>query len=202
MSADNPDPAAGGGLGEGSILPLGAALLTIVLAVVLGLVAGSILPPAAVIVATPTPIPSDGASPGATGSGGPLPIPIPLPGTLTFGTGLDAETQACTGVTDTFNPGDAFCLSIALLQPFGVSQVGEDVLRIEEDGSQTLIESRDDVVLPVPTDRTIKGYTEAYDTLLRELGAGGTYIIRIYRGSELLAEGTFTLLEASASPSG
>ena len=189
---------------QGSLLPIGAAIGTIVLAVVIGLVVGGILPPAPpAAVATPTPHPA--------ASGEPTPEPTPdssggtpdpsvtvaptLPGTVTFGLGLNIDTQRVTNPTDTFTAGTTFAHSIELTAPFGVTLIGEEVARINEDGSETIvITAAENQLTVVDPDVTVDGFTTPTNGLLDGLGAG-TFVMRVYRGAELLAQGTFILAE-------
>lgn len=188
-------------LTQGSLTAIGAALGTIALAVVIGLVLGGILPPAPpVAAATPTPTASaeptaeptpdpSGGSPDPSASVAPV-----LPGTLTFGLGLNVETQRVTNPTDTFTPGTTFAHSIELTAPFGVTQLGEEVARINEDGTETIVITTENQVDLQDPDATVDGFTVPTNALLDALGAG-TYVMRVYRGTELLAQGTFILAE-------
>jgi hypothetical protein len=194
------------GIDQGSLLAIGAALGTIVVAIVIGLVVGNVLPPAPVAVA-PTPTPSASAEPSATpaptpdpsaslGSPGPSIAPPPdLPGTLTFGLGLNAETQRVTNPTDTFTAGTIFAHSVELTSPFGVTQIGEGVAMVNEDGSETLLINQvDNVITGIDPDALVDGFTVETNALLDALGPG-TFVMRVYRGTELLAQGTFILVE-------
>jgi hypothetical protein len=190
-----------GVLTQGSLMAIGAALGTIALAVVIGLVLGGILPPAPpVAAATPTPSASveptaeptpdpSGGSPDPSASVGPI-----LPGTLTFGLGLNVDTQRVTNPADTFTPGTTFAHSIELSAPFGVTQLGEEVARINEDGSETIVITTENQVDLQDPNATVDGFTVPTNALLDALGAG-TYVMRVYRGTELLAQGTFILAE-------
>jgi hypothetical protein len=195
-----PGPIAG--VDQGSLLAIGGALGTIVAAIVIGLLIGGIIPPAPpVAVATPTTEPSASAEPT-------VPTPDPsasidpsasqaptLPGTLTFGLGLNAETQRVTNPTDTFTPGTTFAHSIELTTPFGVTQIGEGVWRIAEDGTETLvINPEENLITGIDPESTVDGFTVPTNALLDAIGAG-TYVMRVYRGTELLAQGTFILTE-------
>jgi hypothetical protein len=193
------------GIDQGSLLAMGAALGTIVVAIVIGLLAGNVLPPAPVVV-VPTPTPSTSAEPSAPaltpdpsaslGSPGPSIAPPPdLPGTLTFGLGLNAETQRVTNPTDTFTAGTIFAHSVELTSPFGVTQIGEGVAKINEDGSETLLINQvDNVITGIDPDALVDGFTVETNALLDALGPG-TFVMRVYRGTELLAQGTFILVE-------
>ena len=192
------------GVDQGSLLAIGAALGTIVVAIVIGLLVGGILPPAPVAVASPTPTAS--AEPSSTpatpdpsasiGSPGPSTTPPPdLPGTLTFGLGLNAETQRVTNPTDTFTAGTLFAHSVELTAPFGVTQIGEGVSKVNDDGSETLLINQEDNILTgIDPDALVDGFTVETNALLDALGPG-TFVMRVYRGSELLAQGTFILVE-------
>jgi hypothetical protein len=194
------------GVDQGSLLAIGAGLGTIAAAILIGLLVGGILPPAPpVAVVTPTPsaeasvepTPAGTPDPSASiGSPGPSTTPPPdLPGTLTFGLGLNAETQRVTNPTDTFTSGTLFAHSVELTQPFGVTQIGEGVARINEDGSETLvINQEDNVITGIDPDATVDGFTVETNALLDALGPG-TFVMRVYRGTELLAQGTFILVE-------
>jgi hypothetical protein len=198
------------GVDQGSLLAIGAALGTIVVAILIGLLAAGILPPAPVAVANPTPSASAGATSPATpaptpdpsasiGSPGPSvtpPTPPPdLPGTLSFGLGLNAETQRVTNPTDTFTPGTVFAHSVELTSPFGVTQIGEGVSKVNEDGSETLlINQADNVITGINPNALVDGFTVETNALLDALGPG-TFVMRVYRGTELLAQGTFILVE-------
>jgi hypothetical protein len=193
------------GIDQGSLLAMGAALGTIVVAIVIGLLAGNVLPPAPVVV-VPTPTPSTSAEPSAPaltpdpsaslGSPGPSIAPPPdLPGTLTFGLGLNAETQRVTNPTDTFTAGTIFAHSVELTSPFGVTQIGEGVAMVNEDGSETLLINQvDNVITGIDPDALVDGFTVETNALLDALGPG-TFVMRVYRGTELLAQGTFILVE-------
>jgi hypothetical protein len=196
-----PGPIAG--VDQGSLLAIGGALGTIVAAIIIGLIIGGILPPAPpVAVASPTPNPSASAEPTT------IPTPDPsasmnpsasqtptLPGTLTFGLGLNAETQRVTNPTNTFAPGTTFAHSIELAAPFGVTQIGEGVWRIAEDGTETLvINPEENLITGIDPESTVDGFTVPTNALLDPLGAG-TFVMRVYRGTELLAQGTFILTE-------
>jgi hypothetical protein len=205
-AGDLPDRSVAG-VDQGSLIAIGAALGTIVVAIVLGLLIGGILPPAPpVAVVTPTPSASESAAPSAPavtpdpsasiGSPGPSVAPPPdLPGTLTFGLGLNAETQRVTNPTDTFSPGTLFAHSVELTQPFGVTQLGEGVARINEDGSETLVINQEtNVITGIDPNAMVDGFTVDTNLLLDAIGPG-RFVMRVYRGSELLAQGTFILVE-------
>jgi hypothetical protein len=187
---------------QGSLMAIGGALGTIAAAIIIGVIIGAILPPAPPIaVATPTPNPSasieptPGPSIDPSASVDPSATPAPtLPGTLAFGLGLNAETQRVTNPTDTFTPGTTFAHSIELTSPFGVTQIGEGVWQIAEDGSETQVINPDENQLTVDPEASVDCFTVPTNALLDPLGPG-TFVMRVYRGSELLAQGTFILAE-------
>jgi hypothetical protein len=196
-----PGPLAG--VDQGSLMAIGGALGTIVAAIIIGAIIGGILPPAPpVAVASPTPgasasiepTPAPSIDPSASVGPSGTPAPI-LPGTLTFGLGLNSETQRVTNPTDTFTPGTTFAHSIELTAPFGVTQIGEGVWQIAEDGTETqVINPEENLLTGIDPDSTIDGFTVPTNALLDPLGPG-TFVMRVYRGSELLAQGTFILAE-------
>ncbi|MGH2488355.1 MAG: hypothetical protein ACRDFR_01880 [Candidatus Limnocylindria bacterium] len=187
---------------EGSLMAIGAAVGTILLAVVIGLVIGGILPPAPpVAAASPTPDASASAEPTEEPTPDLSSSPNPsaseaavLPGTLSFGLDLNVETQRVINPSDTFTPGTTFAHSIELTSPFGVTQIAEQVARLNKDGSETVVITAEENPLPVDANATVDGFTVPTNALLDALGAG-TYVMRVFRGSELLAQGTFILVE-------
>lgn len=187
---------------QGSLIAIGGALGTILVAILIGVILGGLLPPAPppVAEATPTPTatpePTPEFTPNASGfTPNPSATEAPvLPGTLTFGLGLNAETQRVTSPSDTFTAGTTFAHSIELTAPFGVTQIGEAVVQINDDGTETEVISAQENTLTVDPDATVDGFTVPTNSLLEALGAG-TFVMRVYRGSELLAEGRFILAE-------
>lgn len=186
-------------LGQSALLALGAALGTIVVAIVAGLVLGGLIPEAPLPTPTPSPTPfasfEPSASPLPSGSGNPSAEATPtLPGTLTFGLGLDSSTRKVVNPTTTFAPGTIFAQSIELTAPFGVSTIAEELVRIEADGSQTIVIDRAGNTINVNAGASITGWTIDADVLINDPAVGaGNYIMRVYRGSELIAQGGFTL---------
>ena len=106
--------------------------------------------------------------------------------------------------TDTFGPGDPFCHSVALARPFNVARVQEEVLKLEEDGSLTVVQARKGSNPPSFPTRRVAGFcvADAQD-LVTDWGTG-EFIMRDYRRRgelQLLAEGRFTLDIGVGSPS-
>lgn len=189
---------------QGSLIAIGGALGTIVVAILIGVILGGLLPPAPPPIAETSPTASASATPEPTpqvtpNASGFTPNPSAtaapvLPGTLTFGLGLNAETQRVTNPSDTFAAGTTFAHSIELTAPFGVTQIGEGVVQINEDGTETEVISATENTLTVDPNASVDGFTVPTNSLLEALGAG-TFVMRVYRGSELLAEGRFILSE-------
>jgi hypothetical protein len=185
---------------QDSLISIGAALGSIVAAVALGLFLSGIIPSVPPILdATPTPgpsvtpRPSPSFIPSSGPSGGEAPAASPpLPGTVSFGLGLNRTTREVVNPTTTFGPGQVFAHSIAMTEPFGVNQIQEEVIRIEADGALTVVQQREGSNLDVTADAQIAGYSVNTDPLIRDWGPGN-YILRAYRGVELIAEGRFTL---------
>ena len=110
---------------QGSLIAIGGALGTIVVAILIGVILGGLLPPAPPPVAETSPTPighrharsrprrsrpnASGFTPNPSATAAPV-----LPGTLTFGLGLNAETQRVTNPSDTFAAGTTFAHSIEL----------------------------------------------------------------------------------------
>jgi hypothetical protein len=188
---------------QDSLISIGAAIGSILAAIALGLFLSGIIPDAPPILdSTPspeptgTPIPSASFIPSAPPAGETPAPTAPLPGTITFGLGLNRETREVINPTDTFGPGQVFAHSIALPAPFGVSEIQEEVIRIEADGATlTVVQQRPGSDLPVSPDALIAGFSVNTNGLISGPGSWGpgTYILRAYRGVELIAEGRFTL---------
>jgi hypothetical protein len=187
-----------------SLISIGAVVGTILAAVVVGLLVSSLnTTDATVGQATPTPSPTpeptttpSSAAPSASASAAPpSATPVPLPATVVFGTELDGSDQVVEPV-DTFTPGMTFAHSISSTEPFGVSQIGEEIVRINEDGSVG-----DQIVDPagnklgVDPAGTTAGYVAGdAANFVRDWGPG-VYEMRIYTGETLIAKGQFRLAE-------
>lgn len=187
---------------QASLISIGATLGAIVLAVGFGLFFAGLLPPApnvAVETATPnpspTPLPSISVAPSVVPSGGssagPSVVGTPgLAGTITFGTGLDSTTRAVTGPTTTFVAGAGFAHSIKLTQTFAVNTVAEEITRVS-DGK--VVQSRQTGSVQVTPSSMIAGFRVRDAAVLINAWGKGEFVMRVYRGVELLAEGHFTL---------
>lgn len=185
-----------------SLISIGAVIGTILAAVLIGFILSSMYPsdPSA-IGATPTPsaTPRPSFEPSLVASATPdpseTPVPTPaLPGTLVFGTELDA-TQNVTQPVDTFTPGMTFAHSITVPETFGVAQIGEQVVRILEGGGEEEMVAAAGNQLRVNSTSTVAGYTAGDARTFISSWGTGLYKMRVYRGTELLAEGEFRLSE-------
>jgi len=186
---------------QASLIAIGAGLGSIVLAIVIGLVLSALIPAAPnVAEATPTPTPAESASstptdePTPAGTAGSSAEATPeLPGQVTFGFDLNESTHEVVEVSDTFGPGDTFAHSISMPEPFGVDTIFEEVIRVEENGDLTVVQARADGDLTVSPAASVAGFAVPASGLIDGWGVG-SYILRDYIGSELVAEGTFTLV--------
>ena len=183
---------------QASLISIGATLGAIVLAIGVGLVFAGLLPPAAnVAIETPSPSPSPtplasvSAAPSVLGSGGPSVVASPsLAGTITFGTGLNTTTREVTNPTTTFVAGSGFAHSISLTQTFAVNTVQEEITRV---GDGTVVQARDKGSVQVTPSAKVAGFKAGVTTTkLIESWGKGDFVMRVYRGVELLAEGHFT----------
>jgi hypothetical protein len=185
---------------QDSLTSIGITLGSIVLAIVVGLIFSGMIPPVPDVAAeTPSPTPSPSASasafPSASENASASALASPaLPGTITFGTGWNNTTHQITGPTTDFTAASAgFAHAITLSAPIGVDRLQEEVVSVAADGVETVVQSRADGTVFVNPELTTDGLKS--DKRVAQLIAAwgtGTHILRIYRGGELLAEGTFT----------
>jgi hypothetical protein len=186
-----------------SLISIGAVIATILGAVLLGLFVSSLNTTEAVVSeASPTPSPTlapptvtPTVTPVASQTAVPTPTPVPLPATIAFGTELGANRQVIDTV-ETFTPGMTFAHSISSTTPFGAATIGEEVVRINEDGSVG-----DQIVAPagnqlgVDPAGTVAGFVAGdAANFVREWGPG-IYEMRVYVGETLIAKGQFRLAE-------
>lgn len=183
---------------QASLISIGGTLGAIVLAIGLGLFFAGLLPPGPNVAvetpsptASPTPLPSISEAPSIAASVAPSVLATPaLPGTITFGTGLNNDTREVTDLTTTFVAGAGFAHSIDLTQTFAVNQVQEEITRVS-DG--VVVQARENGGVDVTPNATHAGYRLRDAAILINAWGTGEYIMRVYRGVELLAEGHFTL---------
>jgi hypothetical protein len=189
-----------------SLISIGAVIATIAGAILVGLFVANLDPtdpsliggqPSATASPTINPVPTDAGSIAPSVSVAPTATPVPtpvLPGTIAFGTGIDPSGQI-TGATDTFTPGINFAHVITMTEPFGVADVGEQVVKVAEDGTETEVVAAAGNRLPVDPASTTDGIVCCIaGELIDELGPGN-FILRVYRGEELIAQGAFRLTE-------
>ena len=207
--AGSPPPSGRVPTDRDSLVSIGAALATIGLAIVFGLVLSGMLPEAPAVIAStsPTPSPSVTASPSevpASASSEPTARPTPeLIGTISFGRARNQSTQEVIDQTDTFASGSTFCHSISLPEPFGVDEYQEEVLKFRTNGKLTIVQRRGVGTLPVNSGESVVGWCNPTDVLIFGISGSdgwgtGDFMLRAYRrsdGLELLAQGRFTLTE-------
>ena len=183
---------------QASLTSIGGTLGAIVAAILFGLMLSGLIPPAPnVAEATPTPTPSASASPSVLPSVSEIPSVAPtptLPGTIILGTGWDNNARKITGETTEFTQqSSGFARAISLAQPIGVDRLEEVVSRVAADGSETVVQTRGQGVILVDKTLMTDGLKSQYSMAqLYGSWGKGTFILRMYRGEELLAEGTFT----------
>jgi len=186
---------------QASLISIGGTVGAIALAIVLGLFLSGLIP--AIPPVTPSPIPSISTSPSASPSAvpsvlesvGPSGSATALIGTVTFGTGINADTREVTGPTTTFTAGMTFAHSIRLTEPFDVNVILEEVVRVGDDGGETVVQERAANELTVQANLMIAAFHVADAATLSdpEVWGTGNFILRVFRGAELLAEGSFSL---------
>jgi hypothetical protein len=189
-----------------SLTSIAAVIGTIVAAIIIGLVFANLNPtdptvglgPSPTETPTPEPTPSPSllpttSAPPATATAPPSATPAPLPGTVAFGTGI--SNGQIQNPTDTFTPGMMFAHVVTMAEPFGVSTLGEQVVRVAEDGTETEVVSAAGNQLRVSPDAMSAGVIccDARE-LIRELGPG-TFILRVYRNDQVIAQGQFIFAE-------
>jgi hypothetical protein len=185
-----------------SLTSIGAVIATILAAVVLGLFVSSLnTTEGTVAQATPTPSPTpeptipESVAPSVSATPVPTATPVPLPATVVFGTQLDASRQV-TDPTEAFTPGMTFAHSISSTEPFGANLIGEEVVRINEDGTAgAVIVDPASNQLSVDAAATTAGFVAGdAANFVRDWGTG-LYEMRIYVGETLIAKGQFRLAE-------
>ena len=187
-----------------SLISLGAVIGTILGALVLGLLISSLNPvdptiglgasPTPTATATPTEAPS--VAPSVSASAAVVPSPTPaLPGTVVFGTQLDGNKQVVEPV-ETFTPGMTFAHSITSTAPFGAATIGEQVVRVNDDGT-----AGDEIVAAAGNQLRVDPAASSDGFVGPDAGAflqdwgPGLYEMRIYVGETLIARGQFRLAE-------
>jgi hypothetical protein len=189
-----------------SLLSMGAVIGTILLALLVGLFVSGLNPtdpsvgqssPSPSATAEPSiapsvepPVASDTPVPAATAS-----APPALSGTVIFGTQLDGNRQV-TDPVETYTPGMTFAHSITNATPFGVPTIGEQVVRMNEDGTEG-----EEVVayagnqLRVDPAASTAGYSGPDASAFLQSWGPGLYEMRVYVGDTLIARGSFRLAD-------
>jgi hypothetical protein len=189
---------------QDSIISIAAVIGTILLAVFLGLFISNLNPtdPTVGLDASPTPSPTEtpeespSASAAAAVSVAPSVSAAPaLSGTVVFGTTLDGDNQV-TDPTETFTPGMTFAHSITNNAPFGAATLGEQVLRINEDGTdgETLVAAPQNQLNVDPAASTA-GFVAGDAAAFVSSWGPGLYEMRVFVGETLIARGQFRLAE-------
>lgn len=189
-----------------SIISIGAVIGTILVAVVLGLFVSSLNPsersvglggdgsPTPTVEPTPSEAPSVAPSVAAS-----VPSVAPsaaaLSGTVVFGTQLDGNEQV-TDPTETFTPGMTFAHSISNNAPFGAASIGEQVLRINDDGTDgdQIVGAAQNQLGVDPAGSTAGFVAGDAANFVRDWGPG-LYEMRVFIGETLIARGQFRLAE-------
>lgn len=186
-----------------SLVSIGAVVGTILLALLVGLFVSNLNPTDPSVgqaspspSTTPEPTIEPTVAPVATGTPAPTPIATPaLPGAVVFGTQLDGNRQVVDPV-ETFTPGMIFAHSIINATPFGVPTIGEQVVRLNDDGTEG-----EEVVafagnqLRVDPASTTAGYVGPDASAFLQSWGPGLYEMRIYVGETLISRGQFRLAE-------
>lgn len=187
-----------------SLVSIAAVLGTIALAVVLGLFISNLNPtdptvglePLATPTASPTPTEEPSVAPSVVASVAPSVSTAPeLTGTVVFGTTLDGNRQV-TDPTETFTPGMTFAHSITNSAPFGAATLGEQVLRINDDGSDgdTIVDVTVNQ-LSVDPAASSTGFVAGDSANFIRAWGPGLYEMRVFVGETLIARGQFRLAE-------
>jgi len=189
-----------------SLISLGAVIGTIVAALLLGLFVSGLNPtgplvavetsPTPIATATPTEKPSIAPSASASESVAPTAAPTPaLPGTVVFGTELNGDRQVVDPV-ETFTPGMIFAHSITSTAPFGAATIGEQIVRLNDDGTEgdQLVAADGNQLTVNPESKTAGFVAGDAANFVRDWGRGA-YEMRIYVGETLIARGSFRLAE-------
>ena len=180
-----------------SLLSMAAAIATIVVAVIVGVLFSNLNPtdPTVGLAPSPTPqvslpMPSVSTEPTAEPTKTPKPTPK-LPGTVAFGTGVDSSSCELTDETNTFGPGTGFAHVITLDEPFGVDQLTERISRIRKNGSTKLVEEGAN---RASADESVACYAVRSDDVISNWGTG-RFVMRVYRGDEEIAAARFRLTD-------
>ena len=108
---------------------------------------------------------------------------------------MDSDDQQVDPV-DTFTPGMTFAHSISSTQPFGAPVIGEEIVRINEDGSvgDQIVDPAGNQLAVDPAGTTAGFVAGDAANFVRDWGPG-IYEMRIYIGETVIAKGQFRLAE-------
>ena len=190
-----------------SLVSIGAVIGTILAALLLGLFISGLNPTDPTVGReTPSPVPSATAEPSLEASVPPVAsdTPVPeatasaapaLPGTVAFGTELDGNRQVVEPV-ETFTPGMMFVHSISTSEPFGVDTVAEQVVRMNDDGTEgeQVVDAAENQLRVDPA-ATTAGFVGPDAAAFIQSWGTGLYEMRIFVGDTLIARGQFRLAE-------
>ena len=185
-----------------SLISIGAVLGTILAAIVIGLFISGLNPIQPTVgLSTPTPeptletTPEPSVAPSVEPTVAPTATPVPLPATVAFGTSLDENNQVVDPV-ETFTPTMVWAHSITSTQPFGASVIGEEVTRLNEDGTdaETIVNQAQNQLGVDPAATGVGFVAGPASNFIRDWGPG-LYVLRVYVNDELIGEGTFRLAE-------
>ena len=179
-----------------SLVALGSALATIVLAIFVGLFLVNLDPSSGTALQPPPSSPPITASivPSVLPSVAPTPPPTPtatpgFPATLVFGTAVN-EAQEIVEPDPDYTRGEIFAYSIRMAEPFGVPEILVEVIEMFPDGTEVVVQAPS--VQTVDPNSPVVAFQVSADQLIDAFGPG-SYRMQVYRGEEQIAEGEFTL---------
>ncbi len=185
-----------------SLISIGAVLGTILAAIIIGLFISGLNPTQPTVgLTTPTPeptietTPEPSLAPSVEPTVAPTATPVPLPATVVFGTSLDENRQVVDPV-ETFTPTMVWAHSITSTEPFGAPAIGEEVTRLNEDGTdaETIVNQAQNQLGVDPAATSVGFVAGPASNFIRDWGPG-LYVLRVYVNDELIGEGTFRLAE-------
>ena len=192
-----------------SLVSMAAVVGTIVVAVLLGLFISNLNPTEPTVGEQPSPTatPSPDPEPEPPPASGPVastdapaasPSATPaLPASIVFGTELNADNQVVEPV-ETFTPGMTFAHSITSTEPFGADVIGEEVVRVLDDGTTEVVVSHtgeNPNVLNVNPEATSVGFVGPDASVFIRSWGPGLYQMRVYIGETVIARKAFRLAE-------
>lgn len=118
------------------------------------------------------------------------------PLSIAFGTALDPGTGEAIQPTNRFRDGDAFAYSVRMAAAPGVTTIRVEIVRLNDDGSETVAQSRADGEQGIVATSPVFAFKVQASTLLDAWGPG-VYAMRVYLpdGVDPIATGRFTLVE-------